>query len=86
MFVSDVVDQQVFERLISAGLKIKPTKRRQRESDALHLMYAVHQRSDWFVTLDPDFLDKRSVLEPLCRGVRIVTPVELETLLSGQDC
>ena len=29
--VSDVVDQKLFDGLIAAGLKIKPTKRRRRE-------------------------------------------------------
>jgi predicted nucleic acid-binding protein len=76
--VSDVVDEPLFEQLKNAGLASgKPSRR---DSDALHLMYAVHHHCDWFVTLDSDFTTE---LEPLCRGLRIVRPSELVAELEG---
>lgn len=70
--VTDVVDAALL-----ACLKIKGLK----ESDARHVMYAVHHRCDWFITTDPDFGIQNPVLrrdlESLCRGLRIASPVEI---------
>jgi predicted nucleic acid-binding protein len=82
LLVGDVVDRPLYEEILAAGLK-KDRGRSERQSDALHLMYAVHDQCEWFVTLDPDFHDIRAKLEPLCRGLRIVTPGELEADLSS---
>jgi predicted nucleic acid-binding protein len=81
--VSDVVDRPLYDALLAAGLKNKHNKKRQRESDALHLMYAVHDKCAWFVTLDPHFLDIRPTLAPLCRGLKIVKPSELDQDLTN---
>jgi hypothetical protein len=68
--LTEIVDEPLFGRLIAAGLK---------KADARHLMYAAHSDNacDWFVTIDPDFMDRRAQLEDVCRGLRIVTPSEL---------
>jgi predicted nucleic acid-binding protein len=63
-----IVDESLFSGFKKVGLE---------DADARHLMYAVHNSCDRFVTLDPDFLDRRSQLAPLCRGTRIVKPSEL---------
>jgi predicted nucleic acid-binding protein len=44
---------------------------------ARHLMYAVHNKCDYFVTVDNDFLRRRSQLTPLCGNTKIVRPSEL---------
>jgi hypothetical protein len=67
-FVTEYVDEGLFKNFTKAGLK---------GADARHLMYAVHNRCAWFVTTDPHFIDRRAQLEPLCRGLKIVTPIEL---------
>ena len=66
--VSDLVDESIFRVFQSEGL---------RSDDAQHLMYAVHNCCDRFVTLDKDFLGKRDRLEAHCRGMKIVKPSEL---------
>jgi len=66
--ITDIVDEALFADLRSIGLC---------DSDARHLMYAVANTCDRFVTLDPDFLDRRTSLEARCRSLRIVTPSEL---------
>lgn len=76
-FVTEYVDADLFKGFTKAGLK---------DADARHLMYAVYNGCDWFVTVDRDFLfARRSQLESLCRGLKIVTPVELaaELKLAG---
>jgi len=71
--VTDVIDKGLCADLEKAGLK---------EGDARHRMYAVCNGYDRFVTLDGDFITRRSQLEPLCRGLRIVKPSELVNELS----
>ena len=71
--VTDIVDDALFAALNAQGL---------RDAAARHLMYAVCNACDRFVTLDPDFLDRRDALEAQCRGLRIVKPSELVTELS----
>ena len=65
---------ELFENLKKAGLK---------EADARHLMYAVHNKCDRFVTTDRDFLRRRSQLTSLCGNTRIVRPSELAAELLG---
>jgi hypothetical protein len=66
--VTEYVDIDLYEKFKIAGLK---------DSDARHLMYAVHNKCDRFVTTDPDFLSRRSGLAALCQGTKIVRPSEL---------
>ena len=68
--LTEYVDSELFEKLKKAGLK---------EADARHLMYAVHNKCDYFVTVDSDFLRRRSQLTPLCGNTKIVRPSELAT-------
>jgi hypothetical protein len=66
--LTEYVDRDLYENFKNAGLK---------DADARHLMYAVHNKCDRFVTTDPGFLDRRSQLVPLCENTKIVTPSEL---------
>ncbi len=66
--VTDIVDEPMFARLQAEGLK---------DGDARHLMYALCNGCDRFVTTDPDFLDRCSALEATYPGIRIVRPSEL---------
>jgi predicted nucleic acid-binding protein len=70
--LTDVVDDSLFADLSAMGL---------RNSDAKHLMYAVTNQCDYFVTLDRDFLDRQICLEARCRSICIVTPLELAAML-----
>jgi hypothetical protein len=78
VLVSDVVDEPLLKQLQNAGLV---SRKRKRDSDALHLMYAIHHHCNWFVTLD--LKDFRKDVAPLCRGLSIVTPSELAAELAG---
>jgi hypothetical protein len=74
-FVTEYVDADLFRSFTKEGLK---------DADARHLMYAVHDRCDRFVTVDRHFLNpRRPQLESLCRGLRITTPVELVAELTS---
>jgi predicted nucleic acid-binding protein len=66
--VTDIVDDALFADLRALGLK---------PADARHLMYAASNACVRFVTLDPDFLDRRSALEARCKPLHIVKPSEL---------
>jgi predicted nucleic acid-binding protein len=66
--ITEYVDATLFEKLKNAGL---------READARHLMYAVYNKCDRFVTADRDFLRRRSQLTTLCGNAKIVRPWEL---------
>jgi hypothetical protein len=67
--VTDIVDEPLFLALKAAGLDD--------DLDARHLLYAIHNRCRWFVTLDHHFLDRKQQLEPLCRSLLIVRPSDL---------
>lgn len=71
--VTEVVDEALFKGLTAAGLK---------DADARHLMYAARNECDRFVTTDPHFTSRRSQLEALCQGLKIVTPSDLAAQLS----
>jgi predicted nucleic acid-binding protein len=66
--VTEYVDADLYEKFKKAGLD---------GADARHLMYAVHNKCDRFVTTDPNFLSRRSQLKMLCHATKIVTPSEL---------
>jgi hypothetical protein len=66
--LSDIVDEPLFNALKTAGLK---------DADARHLMYAAKNACERFVTLDPDFIDRRLGLHALIPTIRVVTPREL---------
>ena len=66
--ITDIVDEALFADLKGIGLD---------DSDARHLMYAVTNTCDCFLTVDPDFLDRRASLEARCQSLRIVSPSEL---------
>jgi len=73
--VTEIVDERLFADLKKAGIS---------DGDGRHLMYAIHNKCDRFVTLDTgDLLPKRSDVTPLCRGTKIVTPSELAAELSA---
>ena len=72
--VTDVVDDALMAQLKKSGLM---------DADARHLMYAVHNGCDRFVTTDPHFLDRRVALDELCRGLRIVRTSELAAELAS---
>jgi predicted nucleic acid-binding protein len=73
--VTEIVDERLFSDLKKAGIS---------DGDARHLMYAIHNKCDRFVTLDTrDLLPKRSDVAPLCRGTKIVRPSELAAELSA---
>ncbi len=66
--VTDVVDEALFADLTAIGLEA---------ADARHLMYAATNACVRFVTLDRDFLDRRSALQARCQSMHIVKPSEL---------
>ena len=69
----------LFTDLVGIGLK---------EADACHLVNTARSACVRFLTLDPDFLDRRAALEAACGGVRIMKPSELARELetpSGLD-
>jgi hypothetical protein len=66
--LSDIVDDPLFNALKAEGLE---------DADARHLMYAVKNECERFLTLDPDFIDRRAALEARVSAIRIVTPREL---------
>ena len=66
--VSDVVDESIFADLTALGLQ---------SADARHFMYAAANNCQRFVTLDPHFLDRRSLLESRYPSLRVVKPSEL---------
>ena len=66
--LTEKVDAELFAAFKKAGLKA---------ADARHLMYAVHNGCDRFITTDPDFINRRTQLEAVGRGIRIQKPSEL---------
>ncbi len=71
--ISDIVDEELFANLRKEGLK---------EADARHLMYAISNECDRFITTDPDFIDRREKLKVLCGSLIIQTPSELAAELN----
>jgi predicted nucleic acid-binding protein len=67
--VTEVVDDALLAAFTAAGLKDT--------ADARHLMYAVHNKCNRFVTTDPHFLTRRAELMRLTRGLLIQKPTEL---------
>ncbi|MBU0719495.1 MAG: hypothetical protein KJ749_14715 [Planctomycetes bacterium] len=72
--VTDIVDGQMYEDLLAAGLKT---------DDAKHLMYAVHNGYQRFLTCDNGILSRRADFEKrCCPSMRIQRPSELAAELS----
>jgi hypothetical protein len=67
--IDDIVEPALFEQLTkTAGLK---------GADAKHVMYAVANDCDYFVTLDTrDLLPRRWAIESICPRLKIMTPTE----------
>ena len=67
--IDDIVDPALFERLTkNAGLK---------DADAKHVMYAVANDCEYFVTLDTrDLLPRRSTIESICQQLKVMRPTE----------
>ena len=74
--IDDIVDTALFQQLTkNAGLKA---------ADAKHVMYAVANDCDYFVTLDTrDLLPRRSAIESICPKLKIMTPTEAVATLSA---
>jgi hypothetical protein len=66
--VTDLVDEPLFADLKALGLK---------DADARHFMYAAANSCDCFITLDPDFLGRKQMLEERCPSLRVMKPSEL---------
>jgi hypothetical protein len=66
--VTDILDEAMFRQLKGHGLE---------DADARHLMYALCNGCERFITTDPDFLDRRSALEGIHDRIRIVKPSEM---------
>jgi len=58
-----IVDEALFLDLKALGLK---------EADARHFMYAASNQCDRFLTLDPDFIDRRVALQQRCPSLQVV--------------
>jgi hypothetical protein len=72
--LTGIMGEALHKTFRAAGLK---------ERDAQHLMYAVLDHCDRFVTTDPDFLkSRRPTLEASCKGLLIRRPSELVTELT----
>ena len=67
--ISDIIDEELLGRLkTEAGLE---------EADARHVMYAVRNGCDYFVTLDEkDLLPNRSSVDAICKTMRVLKPTE----------
>ena len=71
--LTEYVDADLYEKFKKAGLE---------EADARHLMYAVHNKCDRFVTTDRVILSLSSQLAALCGNTQIAKPSELAVELS----
>jgi hypothetical protein len=66
--ITDIVDEDVFARLLAAGV---------RDADAMHLMYAIANDCTVFVTLDTrDILPRRDLIEAACPQIQVRKPTE----------
>jgi len=73
--ISDVVNDDLLARLKAASVE---------HDDAMHVMYAVENNCQVFVTLDDkDLLPRRAAIEGFCSGIRILRPTELVEELEG---
>ena len=77
-FIANPIKTHIVDAPLLAYLKTEGLK----DNDALHLMYAVFNGCQRFVTVDPHFLDRRKPLEVRCQGLSIVKPSELIAELS----
>ena len=72
--VTDIVDERTFAKLKDLGLK---------NTDARHVMYALHNGCVRFVTTDPHFLTRRNAIEGAYPAIHIVKPSELLREVAG---
>lgn len=72
--VTDIVDEKVFSELRALGLN---------KADPYHLMVALANGCDRFLTTDPDFLNIRSQIELSFQSIKIVVPSALLAELSS---
>jgi hypothetical protein len=74
--LDDIVDPVLFEQL-TAGIGLK-------DADAKHVMYAVANDCDYFVTVDTrDLLPNRSAIEATCPKLRVMWPTEAVAAIAG---
>jgi hypothetical protein len=71
--VKDIVDESLYSDFLATGLGA---------DDAKHLMYAVHNGYERFVTWDRHFINRRTILEKRCPAILIRKPSELVGELS----
>lgn len=66
--LTEIVDGRLYADLLAYGLKA---------DDAKHLMYAVHQGYERFLTCDGGILSRRSLIEQRCPPLRVQRPSDL---------
>ncbi len=71
--VTDIIDEKIF----NDAKKLLKRKKKNVENDARHIMYALCNNCERFVTTDPDFIDNRNEIEKRFPEIRIVKPSEL---------
>lgn len=74
--ISDIVNDKIFSQLTIIGLK---------KDDAMHLMYAIQNRFNYFLTTDPDFINKRNEIHKSFISTQIKKPSELLAELNKTD-
>lgn len=67
---TEILDRNIFSQLCSIGLDA--------DDDARHLTIAICNKADIFLTTDPDYLDRRSLIEERYPGIRVLRPSELK--------
>lgn len=72
--VTDVVNESLYSDLTSYGLKA---------DDAKHLMYAVHQGFQRFLTCDRGILNRRAAIENRCSTLKVQKPSEFVAELTS---
>ncbi|MDP2682053.1 MAG: hypothetical protein Q8P28_04480 [Deltaproteobacteria bacterium] len=72
--VTDIVNDKLYSDLLASGLK---------DDDAKHLMYAVHNGYQRFLTCDGGILSRKTTLGKICPLIRIQKPSELIKELSA---
>ncbi len=65
--VTDIVNEPLYSALFSFGIKV---------DDAKHLMYAIHNGFDYFVTRDKGILNRRAQVEALSASIRVRKPAD----------
>lgn len=71
--VTDIIDEKIF----NDAKELLKGKKKNVENDARHIMYALCNNCERFVTTDFDFIDNRNEIEKRFPEIRIVKPSEL---------